>query len=97
MVVSISSYKDISIVCVLRYTSATQLVWSERMRLKDKVAIISGGAKGMGAAEAKLLNYQAIFFSGINAELKFTANEGFREFLLQGDSNSRGRICSLLL
>ena len=54
MVVSISSYKDISIVCVLRYTSATQLVWSERMRLKDKVAIISGGAKGMGAAEAKL-------------------------------------------
>ena len=24
------------------------------MRLKDKVAIISGGARGMGAAEAKL-------------------------------------------
>ena len=37
------------------------------------------------------------FFSGTNAEFKFTANEGFREFLLQGDSNSRGRICSLLL
>ena len=32
----------------------TSTPWEDTMRLENKVALISGGARGMGAAEAKL-------------------------------------------